>query len=335
MNSRERILAVFDGELPDRIPIWIGVSGGFAQKAGQELGLSTEQLHTRLGIDFHFIHAQYTRPVQANRTPFGVERAGFGCGQAVSNPLADATLQEIHEYPWPDPNAVRLTASEAVRTAQYAVFGGNWCPFWHDLIDLLGMENMYFKMYDDPLVVDTILQYIVDYYVAANQNVLDATAQQTDVFYIADDFGTARGPLISPVLFERFILPHLRRLIHLGHSYGLDVMLHCCGGFVELIPSLIEAGLDALQALQPCNGMEPTRLKAEFGNKIVLAGGIDSVLLINGTPDKVREHTRQVVEILKPGGGYLSGPSHDGILPATSVKNVLVMVDTIREFGKY
>jgi len=52
-------------------------------------------------------------------------------------------------------------------------------------------------------------------------------------------------------LFRRFMLPHLKRLVDLGHDYGLLVMMHCCGGFVPLIPAMIEIGLDGLQALQP------------------------------------------------------------------------------------
>jgi len=78
-------------------------------------------------------------------------------------------------------------------------------------------------------------------------------------------------------LFERFMLPHLQRLIDLGHEYGLFVQLHCCGGFEPLIPSMIHAGLDALHAVQPsCNGMNLAALKSCYGDKIVFNGGIDS-----------------------------------------------------------
>ncbi|MHC4521742.1 MAG: uroporphyrinogen decarboxylase family protein, partial [Planctomycetota bacterium] len=129
----------------------------------------------------------------------------------------------------------------------------------------------------------------------------------------------------------------LARLIDLGHDYGLKVMLHCCGGFAELIPAMIEAGLDGLHALQPCcAGMEPRRLKEEFGGRILLDGAIDSHhVLIDGTPQLVRDTTREILDIMKPGGGYVAGASHDTILEETPLESVLAMFDAIREFGAY
>jgi uroporphyrinogen decarboxylase len=100
---------------------------------------------------------------------------------------------------------------------------------------------------------------------------------------------------------------------------------------------LIEIGLDALQSLQPdARGMEPGRLKHDFGDRIVLNGCIDTHhLLIKGTPDLVRQRTREILEIMKPGGGYVASPSHDYLLPETPVENVLALYETIREYGRY
>jgi uroporphyrinogen-III decarboxylase len=114
-------------------------------------------------------------------------------------------------------------------------------------------------------------------------------------------------------------------------------MLHCCGGFAELIPAMIEIGLDGLHAIQPsCRGMNLPWLKAEFGDQILFNGAIDSHhVLINGTPDSVREKTREVLQIMKPGGGYVAGASHDTILEETPVENVVAMFDAVREYGEY
>ena len=82
-------------------------------------------------------------------------------------------------------------------------------------------------------------------------------ADAIDIFFIGNDFGSQRGPLLSEPMFRRFMLPHLKRLVDLGHAYGLKVMMHCCGGFAELIPAMIEIGLDGLHAVQPCcRGMD-------------------------------------------------------------------------------
>ncbi len=114
------------------------------------------------------------------------------------------------------------------------------------------------------------------------------------------------------------------------------MLLHCCGGFAPLIPAMIEAGLDGLQALQPnCRGMDPAVLKREFGGAITLMGAINTQLLIEGTPDQARAETRRVLEIMMPGGGYVASPSHDYILEETPVENLLAVYETIREYGAY
>jgi uroporphyrinogen-III decarboxylase len=82
--------------------------------------------------------------------------------------------------------------------------------------------------------------------------------------------------------------------------------------------------------------MELVTLKRRFGDKILFNGGIDSHhVLILGTPEFVREETRKVLDIMKTGGGYVAGASHDSILEETPLENVLAMFDTIREFGSY
>jgi uroporphyrinogen decarboxylase len=100
---------------------------------------------------------------------------------------------------------------------------------------------------------------------------------------------------------------------------------------------MIEIGLDGLHAVQPCcRGMDLRQLKARFGGKILFNGAIDSQhVLIEGDPATVRAKTREVLQIMKPGGGYVAGASHDTILEETPLENVLAMFDAIREFGGY
>jgi uroporphyrinogen decarboxylase len=346
MNSRDRVLAAFAHEEPDRVPAWCGASPEFWAKAKRGLGLDDEGLRVRLGDDFRRVFARDAGPVTEREpgvtfvTPFGVRRTGLGYGQPIEHPLAHAGIDEVRAYPWPDParmDVSHLRREAEVYRGEYAILGGDWSPFWHDLVDLLGMENMYLKMYDEPDLVDAVLGHVVDYYAAVSRSIFDAAGEAIDVFFIGNDFGSQRGPLLSEAMFRRFLLPHLKRLGDLGHDYGLRVMLHCCGGFAELIPAMIEIGLDGLHALQPCcPGMDPRRLKAEFGDAILLNGAIDSHhVLIEGNPALVREKTRQTLEIMKPGGGYVAGASHDTILEETPLENVLAMFDAIREFGAY
>ncbi len=347
MTSRERVLAAFDHVEADMVPRWIGASPEFLAKARRQLNLpDTESVFVRFGDDFRRVFTRYTGPQfpltpgATARTLFGVERAGHGYGQPLSHPLARATVRQIHDYPWPDPSwqDVSHVRDDALAWShQYAILGGDWSAFWHDAIDLLGMETLYLKMYDEPELVDALLKHLVDYYAAVSQRIFAAAADAIDIFFIGNDFGSQNGPLLSPAQFDRFMVPHLRRLIDLGHAYQLRAQLHCCGGFKPLIPAMIAAGLDGLHAIQPCcRGMDLARLKSRYGDKILFNGAIDSQhVLIQGTPESVRQRTREVLAIMAPGGGYVAGASHDYLLEETPVENVAAMVDAVAEFGVY
>lgn len=326
------------------VPRWCGASPEFLVKARRELNLpDDESFSVRIGDDFRRVFARYVgpdfplSPGAVSRTVFGVERTGFGYGQPLSHPLATATLRDVHAYPWPDPawQDVSHIREDALRwNRQYAILGGDWSPFWHDAIDLLGMENLYYKMYDEPETVDAVLRHIVDYYATVSQRMFDAAADAIDIFFIGNDFGSQRGPLLGPAEFERFIVPHLKRLVDLGHAYHLKVQLHCCGGFEPLIPAMIAAGVDGLHAIQPCcEGMDLRHLKARYGSQILFNGAIDSQhVLLEGTPELVRQRTREVLDIMAPGGGYVAGASHDYLLEETPVENVIAMFDTVAEW---
>jgi uroporphyrinogen decarboxylase len=354
MTSRERVLAAFAHKEADRVPCWLGASPEFRELARKRLGLATDEaLSVYLGDDFRRVYAKYAGPDEHSpsaclhypqatyRTPFGVERHGYGYGQPFHHPLAEArTIEKIEAYPWPDPGWMDVShiRNEArAWNGEYAVLGGDWSPFYHDAIDLLGMENFMVKLIEDPPFVDSVLSRIADYYFGVSLRVFEAAADSVDIFFIGNDFGTQNGPVVGESVFRRFFLPQLKRLVDLGHDFGLKVMLHCCGGFAPLIPALVEIGMDALQSLQPdARGMEPSGLKHSFGGKIVLNGCIDTHhLLIKGTPELVRSEVRRILEIMKPGGGYIASPSHDYLLPETPVENVLAMYETIRLYGGY
>jgi uroporphyrinogen decarboxylase len=352
MSSKERVLATFAFQEPDHVPAWLGAAPETRELMIEHLGLADDEaLSVYLGDDFRRVFATYAGPAElapeANlapgstyRTPFGVERHGYGYGMPREHPLVGATLRQVHDYPWPDPAWMDVSAIRTeIETWQgkYAILGGDWSPFWHDAIDLVDMDNLFYLMYDDPHLVDTLHQYIVDYYVGVSQRIFDAAGDLIDIFFIGNDFGGKTGPLMSEAMFRRFILPHMKRLVDLGHDYGLKVMMHCCGGYAPLIPSLIEIGLDGLQALQPsAKGMNPAELKANFGGKMVFNGCIDTqFVLIEGTPDLVRTRTIEVMDIMMPGGGYIASPSHDFLLPETPIENIIALYDTVRDYGQY
>ncbi len=346
MTSRERVLSAFAHREPDRVPAWCGSSPEFWDQAKRSLGLDDEGLRRRLGDDFRRVYARYRGPdLELSpgvtwKSPFGIERAGIGYGQPLSHPLKDAqSVREVLDYPWPDPawmDVSDVKAEAESHGGEYAILGGDWSPFWHDVIDFVGLEGLYYLMYDNPEIASLLFEKVADFYYQTSRNMFEAAGAAIDIFFVGNDFGSQTGPLLGVDLFERFALPSLARLIELGHRYGLKVMLHCCGGFRPLLPSMIRVGLDGVHALQPrAAGMEPAGLKRDFGDRILLNGAIDSHhVLIDGSPESVREQTRHILDIMAPGGGYVAGASHDYILPETPLENVLAMFDTVHEYRR-
>lgn len=343
MNSKERVLTTFGFKEPDRVPGWLGASPEFINKAIGRFNLETEEeLRVLFGDDFRRVIAPYKHddPENEKKTPFGIPREGVGYGMALTHPLSNASIDDVRRYSWPDPDNVDISNYRAEAKRHYdnfAILGGDWSAFWHDLIDVLGMEHLFISMYMDPKLVQYTIDKIMDYYMEVNTRILEESADLIDIFFIGNDFGSNTGPLLDVDLFDRFIAPQLTRLAELGHRYDLKVMMHCCGGFRELIPSMIDVGLDGLHAIQPsCHGMDLKELKTEFGNHIVFNGCIDSNnTLIKGTPDQVQVDTKRVLDIMKPGGGFIAGASHDFVLEETPVENVMTMFETIKSYGRY
>ncbi len=352
MNSKERVLKVFNHEIPDRVPVWCGMSPEFLNKAKKHLRVTDdEDVYIRFRDDFRRVYPVYIGPAERSwteglsagatmRTPFNIERHGYGYGQPLSHPLKDATMEDIENYPWPDPEwySAKNIGKEAEKwNGEYAVLGGDWSPFWHDAMDLFGMEEMFVKMYTEPELVTAVFDHIVDYYRGVNKIIFEEASEYIDIHFMGNDLGSQNGPLVGLDLFSRYIAPSLKRLSDLSHSYGLKVMMHCCGGYEPFIPSMIEHGLDALQALQPdASGMDPENLKKKYGNRVILNGGIDShYALIEGSTESVCRATKKALEIFKPGGNYILSPSHDYLLEETPIENVLTMYDTAFEFGEY
>ena len=353
MTSRERVLTALSHREPDHVPCWLGASPEWKEIARDRLGLpDDESLVVYLGDDFRRVFSKFIGPEDQHptanlrhaeatyRTPFGVERYGYGYGMPLEEPLKGVkTAAEVHAYGWPDPDWIgvdHLRGDALQYERRYAILGGEWSPFWHDAIDLLGFDGLIYQMYDNPEVVDAVMQHTSDYYLEVSQRIFEASGDAIDVFFIGNDFGAQTGPMVSPKLFRRFVLPQLQRFVELGHRFGKYVVLHCDGSIRSIIPDMIAVGLDGIQSVQPlCYGMELAGLKRDFGAQLTFMGCVDTQSLIEGTAESARQLTLDTLEVMMPGGGFIASPSHDYLLPETPVENVIVMYETIREYGAY
>lgn len=154
----------------------------------------------------------------------------------------------------------------------------------------------------------------------------------------ADDSGTQRGEFIRPDLWAEMMKPHYRRLCDWIHrNTQWKTFFHCCGSIYHLIPHFIEAGIDILNPVQTsAANMDPRRLKQDFGRRIVFwGGGCDTQqVLRQATPDQVRQHVRERLNIFMPGGGYVFNQVHN-IQADVPAENIVAMLDAAHEFGVY
>jgi hypothetical protein len=154
----------------------------------------------------------------------------------------------------------------------------------------------------------------------------------------SDDSGTQRGEFINPELWTEMIQPHYARLCDWVHRHtGWKTFLHGCGSVYHLIPHFIEAGIDILNPVQTsAANMDPVRLKAEFGDRIVFwGGGADTqTVLPTATPEQVRAHVRERLAAFAPGGGYVFNQVHN-IQADVPAANILAMFDAAHEYGRY
>ncbi len=152
------------------------------------------------------------------------------------------------------------------------------------------------------------------------------------------DFGTQRGPFISPRAYRDLYMPFHTRVNEWIHTHtSWKTFIHSCGSVVQLIPSFVEAGFDILNPVQ-CSAadMDPTMLKERFGDELVFwGGGVDTQQTVPfGTPDQVRAEVAERVRTFAPGGGFVFNTIHN-VQPLSPVANVLAMYETVREVGRY
>lgn len=156
------------------------------------------------------------------------------------------------------------------------------------------------------------------------------------LFVCGTDFGTQASQFCSRATFDELWRPYYRRVNDWVHRHTKwKTFKHTCGAVWPLIPNLLDAGFDILNPVQ-CSaaGMDPRRLKAEFGDRLVFwGGGVDTQhTLPFGTPADVRAQVMERLRIFSPGGGFVFNTIHN-IQAGTPVANIVAMVDAIREFN--
>jgi len=354
MTPRERVQGALSYQEPDRTPCDFFTTPEIRSALNGHFGVNDDDaLRDRLGTDIRYVEPPYTGPPLprfddgSTMNVWGVRRRPvpnqYGeYDEPVDLPYARwTTVEEASAFPWPDPDRYDYEAVPELcrRHPGVAIAAGRFHV--QDFINGVAMGRGVERVLLDIATEDPVYLYIVErrhrFYMRHVERILDAAGGRIDLVLCGDDFGSQRGPLISPRSFERLFASKKREFCDMVHSYGAKVTHHCCGSSRALFPQFIACGIDAIQTIQPrAEGMDPYDLKAEFAGRMALHGAVDvqGWLQRASTAEICREVNRLMDEVGR-GGGYILSPSHH-IQPDTPLENVLAVYDTVarRSAGK-
>ena len=260
------------------------------------------------------------------------------------HPLKEATIMDLADYPFPDGgDATRITglrdkALDLHRNTPFALSTGIGGVVYETCWYLRGLERWFMDMIENPgfceALLDKILAFWIDYYSAFLAEIGDLV----DIVMIGDDLAGQNGPLFSPVFYRQYVKPCHKRLIsHIKSLTSARIWYHTCGSCQELIPDLLDNGIDILNPVQiSASNMNPLDLKREFGQCLVFwGGGIDAQhVLPRATPEEIRADVRRYMEVFKNGGGYVFNNVHN-IQADVPAENIIALFDAAYEFGFY
>jgi len=218
---------------------------------------------------------------------------------------------------------------EKTDRAIIGLFGGN---LFESGQFLYRNDNFFVLLGAEPGKAHDFLDRLVEIHLTNLERFLGAVGSCIDIVLFGDDLGMQTGPQVSPAMYREFFKPrHSLMWKRAKELANVKVMLHCCGGVRELLPDLIDAGLDAINPVQiSCSRMDAKELKTEFGKDIVFwGGGCDTQeILPHATPEEVERHVTEQVRILSPGGGFVFQQVHN-ILADVPPENIVAMFDAI------
>ena len=328
MNSRERFFATVNREHVDRPAAWLGMPDIKAQPALFDYyGVkSFHELKLAVGDDFYqsptasAIYAAFDWYMDGNVDAEERTLTADGCFKDAEE------IEDLDFFEWPDP-ADYIDVEECKRRAEMAPedkvrMAMCWSAHFQDTCASFGMETALMNMLANPEIYEAVDEKIVNFYLKANEIFFEATKGKLDAVLIGNDMGSQRGLMLSPQCVRDFIIPGCRKLVEQAHSYGLKVIYHSCGSIVDVIPDLIEAGVDVVHPIQAlAAGMEPHNLKEKFDGRVSFCGGVDTQdLLVNGTPEMVRQKVKELRTIFPT--GLIISPSHEAVMQDVPPANI-------------
>ncbi len=338
MNGYDRVVAALEHREPDRVPIMeFSVHPRVIEAlcpGGDYLDL-VEQLDldgAAAGSGHMPTHA--TSDAQVYEDRWGtVWKRGEEAYYPTDGPIK--SLEDLANYEPPDPYADDLLAN--LRKLVERFKGERFIDYhtrsdFMSAADLRGFAELLVDFVEDPELVHGITELVSDFYCTLARRAIEAGA---DAISLGDDWAGTSGPFMSPAHFREFVLPYFKRSVQTCKDAGAYVIKHCDGMLWPLMDMVVEAGIDAINPIQPDAGMDIGEMKRRYGDRVCLAGNIDcGYVLSTGPVEEVVQEVKQAIRKAGPGGGYIvmsSNSIHSSVKP----ENYKAMVEAARTYGRY
>jgi uroporphyrinogen decarboxylase len=335
-EAKELIRSAIDHRETARVPYNFMFSPPAERKLREYYGV--DDLISALDMPMFFFGAKdkplYADPHVYGETitdPFGVvwSTSRIDRGSPIGPPL---TEPDLSGYALPDPDDPKRFAGieEEVERRRdrflVAVIG----DLWERAGFMRGLGSLCMDVLDNPSFVEELLGRIKEYVLRTLGHL---AGYAPDGVFLSDDYGTQTGLIVAPRDWRRLVKPRLREIYEAAKQRSLVVMHHTCGNVREIIPDLIEIGLDILHPIQP-ETMDIFWLKKEFGEHLTFCGGIGTQsLLPRGTPSEIRETVNRTLDVMARGGGYILEPGIT-LQDDVPVENMVAMIEAARAYQR-
>jgi methylmalonyl-CoA mutase cobalamin-binding domain/chain len=290
-------------------------------------------------IDVCKITGQDAMIVEAIWTPFKKRRPDGSAGNLVADRSIKSRKDFEQNVILPDDADIeaKMVFVREYRKALDASgtkigFGVLFGAFFQTLYEfVIGLEDTMKLMTEDRDFVDHLLDISADW---CTRFCAAAVKNGVDFIWTADDVAFKTGLFVPPAVMREIWLPKLKRIHAPALAAGKPIMFHSDGNVNDLVPMLLEAGVDCLNPMDPY-GVDYRELKRKYGDRLCLSGNIDIEFpLAHGTPQDVDKDVKAHMEALKPGGGYVCGSSHS-IVNYIPHDNCIAMLNAIHAYGLY
>jgi uroporphyrinogen decarboxylase len=370
-SHRERVLAAFNHQEPDRVPLdlmgnatmlldetylrlrdHLGLAPIPPVRSGTTANYYDERILEYFDIDFRRIFLP-KNPVAktvvlddgAFIDPWGVgyKKAGLYINITKSPLHGATTVREVEAHRWPSAAELFSTDGLAVEArrmyeeSDYALVARN--PITYGFLDracqLMEMAEFMMVLALYPEVARAIIAHLGEIYKDIYAMFLDAVGPYVQMVEIGDDLGGQQNLLISPKMYRDFIKPAEQELYALIHEKAPQAALfrHTDGAIFSIIPDLIEVGVNVLNPVQTSTkGMEARGLKAAYGRDLTFHGAIEG-LESDPPVERVMAEVKDRIDALAPGGGYVLASCNHMIDVRPEI--ILAMFEAAHEYGRY